>query len=961
MESSVAVPRRTTSISRSRTRRAGNGDGDGVDREAIARGDGRGPGEDGLLMGTDTVDFSIPGDGLDAQQALFDEYLSLSPITFPNGNGAVAGGEGAALTLSMASPPQTTTTGFSAPTTPEKYDEDSFLDFYAETPVDSGGPFVLSSPQMPFPNSSHPPVPTTPAPPPPPQQQPQQHHPQTQPFNMPLPFQLPYNNSGQSLRRTNTASSISSLALARSRTVLGENQASVIIPTRQSSRGPGGLAQRFNALTSSASTGQLVPTRGIAVSEKGRSQTPTPGTYKPILEGAAASASPSVSLSSTHHVQIEQLLESGLRALALLNISDALSLWKQAVGGSQEGSLTTVRALSNLCVGYRRHGNFAKSRDASRDAWRILERGIWVEVLDSLPGGHAIGGGAPSGGKSLSSNSTTISSLTSGSSASKESAIGSGTGVNTDAVVNLLVGVGLIGFDEGFALGTDDMPGGGSLNGRKGTLGGKSIGRKASYTPSHASTFHASSASSQPPLPSHQTPPPFHMPSPLPSLQEDDRDLDEALLSDPLIKSMRAVIKVVKRWLERRRFEYLASTNIGKTHQPPTLFNNHRMPSKMTRMGSLDSFSTVASSESAPSASPFPQIPVDPVLLVTVLDLCTNTGNLYYTMQSYQVATFFHESCLDLAQDILTTIPLPAKEPPASPTSSIKLSYLHSNTLMAKSRSMSHLSLCLGACGDVHRAVRFGQMSFASIASVAGPQPADRAGVHAKQWRFTRAAIAGNLGRAQFAVGRYVEGMRGCVAAVKAFSREDKYGTVEGGSCAGEQTAAADRVPTVSAADRAGLLRALVNVAACWVEAGRLGCMVNVWVGDAKTSGLRRAGTGEDVEPDFAFYDQHFAIPRPNMTSPSVSIPQRKHSALRKESMGTDIDLGILREIKVAFARKNSPLWFADVLTGIRLLERVISEAGKYKYLECVGIARFNIGLLAFCLSVVPLLYQLYS
>ncbi|KAI8839854.1 hypothetical protein BJ741DRAFT_599001, partial [Chytriomyces cf. hyalinus JEL632] len=722
------------------------------------------------------------------------------------------------------------------------------------------------------------------------------------------------------LRRTNTAS-----VLLGSKSKLSEKD--VHIPTRQSSRN---TAFPFGArgLTSSPVQVPAVLADAKSTSRNHENSSPPPA-FKPF-----PTTESSAPINSNHRVQIESLLESGARALALLNINDALSLWKQAASGAAEGSLLSLRALSNLCVAYRRQGDVAKSYESALDAWKILERHLWIEAnpvaAKSVPASIVSGSG-----RSLLSHGT-VHSL---SNSSKEA----GTlGANTDTVVNLLVGVGLIGFDEGFALGTDDSLAG--LTGRKGTIG-KGISRKASVAPS--TLGHGSHQQQQQQQQQQQA----LQQKQLQQEQERQREEEDSKIDDALIKRMRAVIKVTKTWLERRRRPAESTESAKQTassflHKQPSFAHSHS--SKITRMASLDSFSSSSSAESTSSSSAgtpsVSQIPIDPVLLVSILNLATNTGNLYFTTHHYQLATILHEAALDLSQDILTTFPLPAKTAPTSTlsTSSIKLSYIHAHTLMTKNRSMSHLSLCLGAIGDVHRAVRFGQMAQSGSTSVAGPQPADRAGSHARQWRFTRAGVAGNLARAQFAVGRYVEGIRGCVAAVDLYARTETF--MDEKDEHKEKDKHKDKDKAASQADRAGLLRALANVGACWVEAGRLGCTVHVWVGDPTGAGLRRgAGPNGDSMPEFSFYDSHFAIPRPNLSVPSVSIPQRMHSSLRRDFVGTDVDLGILDQVPIAFARKNAPLWFADVLTGIRLLQRVISEAGKHKYLECIGVARFNI------------------
>ncbi|KAJ3251297.1 hypothetical protein HDU77_005990 [Chytriomyces hyalinus] len=785
-------------------------------------------------------------------------------------------------------------------------DEDWFLDYYASTP--STAPPVL---RVPLPTSHSSSTSAT-----------------SSSFSSSVPHPsmsspLMHSNTvssfpqGGALRRTNTAS-----VLLGSKSKLSDKD--VHIPTRQSSRN---TAFPFGArgLTSSPVQVPAVLADTKSTSRNHENSSPPP-TFRP-----SPTTESSAPINSNHRVQIESLLESGARALALLNINDALSLWKQAASGAAEGSLLSLRALSNLCVAYRRQGDVAKSYESALDAWKILERHLWIEA-NPVAAKSAPASIVSASGRSLLSHGT-VHSL---SNSSKEA----GTlGANTDTVVNLLVGVGLIGFDEGFALGTDD-----SLTGRKGTIG-KGISRKASVAPSilgHGShqQQHQQQQQQQQALQQKQQQ----------QEQERQREEEDSKIDDALIKCMRAVIKVTKTWLERRRRtetpEPAKQTASSFLHKQPSFAHSHS--SKITRMASLDSFSSSSSAESSSSSSTgtpaVSQIPIDPVLLVSILNLATNTGNLYFTTHHYQLATILHEAALDLSQDILTTFPLPAKTAPSSTstTSSIKLSYIHAHTLMTKNRSMSHLSLCLGASGDVHRAVRFGQMAQSGSTSVAGPQPADRAGSHARQWRFTRAGVAGNLARAQFAVGRYVEGMRGCVAAVDLYARTETF-TDEKDEHK-DQDKHKDKDKAASQADRAGLLRALANVGACWVEAGRLGCTVHVWVGDPTGAGLRRgAGPNGDSMPDFSFYDSHFAIPRPNVSVPSVSIPQRMHSSLRRDFVGTDVDLGILDQVPIAFARKNAPLWFADVLTGIRLLQRVISEAGKYKYLECIGVARFNI------------------
>ncbi|KAJ3213740.1 hypothetical protein HDU67_002538 [Dinochytrium kinnereticum] len=206
---------------------------------------------------------------------------------------------------------------------------------------------------------------------------------------------------------------------------------------------------------------------------------------------------------------------------------------------------------------------------------------------------------------------------------------------------------------------------------------------------------------------------------------------------------------------------------------------------------------------------------VGPPIYVLCMDICTSIGNAHFARGKYLNAMTWHQSCLDLAQDAFVKWPLPVRaaealaadlsqnHPSVRPEVSMKLSYLHRSAIIARSRSFSHLGLCLQRLGEPHRAVKFHHRAISSL-NVAGPQTQLNA-PHA------RASLVGNLAIAQFEVGRVPEAARGLADAVRRFA---------------------------GCSDQVGLARARMNSAACWIESGRLGITVAIVTGASGEASL---------------------------------------------------------------------------------------------------------------------------
>ncbi|KAJ3183657.1 hypothetical protein HDU85_002086 [Gaertneriomyces sp. JEL0708] len=117
-----------------------------------------------------------------------------------------------------------------------------------------------------------------------------------------------------------------------------------------------------------------------------------------------------------------------------------------------------------------------------------------------------------------------------------------------------------------------------------------------------------------------------------------------------------------------------------------------------------------------------------PPIVVWFLQLTTNLGNAFFCLKQFQEAIHYHDVCKRLAEAVLEDYPLPPSFNAAnvsrtlsthslesaetdeearrisldngpSTKTKIKLSYLHRQTLLAQSRSLTHLGLCYQQLG----------------------------------------------------------------------------------------------------------------------------------------------------------------------------------------------------------------------------------------------------------------------
>ncbi|KAJ3333732.1 Intraflagellar transport protein 80 [Blyttiomyces sp. JEL0837] len=430
---------------------------------------------------------------------------------------------------------------------------------------------------------------------------------------------------------------------------------------------------------------------------------------------------------------------------------------------------------------------------------------------------------------------------------------------------------------------------------------------------------------------------------------------------------------------------------------PNSVSNSGTIRRRVTSVGRVPTGETGGPARSLKN----PHVELSPPLLVLLMDLCTSYGNAFFSTGKTAEALFWHQTCLDLAQETLLTFPLPLKAAEAMAAEGIpsmaglrsvplKLSYLHQNTLIARCRSFSHLGLCLQRMGEPHRSVKFQQRALASL-DVAGPQTHLIAPA-------AHAAVIGNLAAAQFDVGRLVEAVKGLADSARKFAG--------------------------IATDRSGLVRAQTNVAACWIEIGRLGATVAVVVGEtfkdtshhlghaspvvvpqrkgsiaqmindgnrnlhSQPPGfetLRRAmsvsspqappslgsgsssgsGSGNSLRQPLRqmqisqardILQNSSPVGSPLTTGNPIPIPPRLHSV----PMSKDTSVTGVRALKdeaiaaaVHKARKEGPTWFSDILSALRILQVALDEALELREVEVSGIIRFNLAA-AFILLRLP-------
>ncbi|KAJ3112107.1 hypothetical protein HDU96_004942 [Phlyctochytrium bullatum] len=385
---------------------------------------------------------------------------------------------------------------------------------------------------------------------------------------------------------------------------------------------------------------------------------------------------------------------------------------------------------------------------------------------------------------------------------------------------------------------------------------------------------------------------------------------------------------------------------------------------------------------------------IGPPIYVLCMDICTSIGNAHFAEGKFLNALTWHQSCLDIAQDTFAKWPLPVRPEPAvtesgsagaRPEVTMKLSYLHRSAILARSRSFSHLGLCLQRLGEPHRAVKFHQRAITSL-NVAGPQTQLNAPL-------VRASLVGNLAGAQFAVGRLPEAARGLADSVRRFA---------------------------GCSDRLGLARATMNAAACWIEAGRLGLTVSSVGGSEgeaafETVARKKAPTAEAVDASRAANTSNIYVPMRkasiatmmselgasgygNSQPPGLKTLQRAASAaappgidtIRRVITNTSAAASgapasaSSASLKTAFssissaggstsgvtipprlhsvtvvkerpshhaalaarfdqAKEEGPEWLVDLLGALKLLWTCVDESRAVRDVECEGLARFNI------------------
>ena len=108
--------------------------------------------------------------------------------------------------------------------------------------------------------------------------------------------------------------------------------------------------------------------------------------------------------------------------------------------------------------------------------------------------------------------------------------------------------------------------------------------------------------------------------------------------------------------------------------------------------------------------------------------------------------------------------------------------------------------------------------------------------------------------------------------------------------------------------DRTGLNRTRLNIAACWIETGRIGSHVQ---------------TASDY--------QIISSTNPGSTSANDGDSSKSKS---NNSTGN--------------AASESPKWALDIFGALHILHTILAESVEFRDYECIGLIQFNIGIYSF-------------
>ncbi|KAJ1339163.1 hypothetical protein BSLG_006301 [Batrachochytrium salamandrivorans] len=190
-----------------------------------------------------------------------------------------------------------------------------------------------------------------------------------------------------------------------------------------------------------------------------------------------------------------------------------------------------------------------------------------------------------------------------------------------------------------------------------------------------------------------------------------------------------------------------------------------------------------------------------PPIIIWLMQLTTNLGNVYFSNGEYESAIQKHESCKRLVEVVLEEYPLPedlvqAIRSPASESNALlssapfiapngashsstshaqpsaskqyRLSYLHRQALLAQARSLTHLGVCFGALGLTASSLQHHMAASTLLSTITSSIPALAGTGHLAPTRSTsksqlqvglieitsiQAAVAANVGTAWHAAG----------------------------------------------------------------------------------------------------------------------------------------------------------------------------------------------------------------
>jgi len=204
---------------------------------------------------------------------------------------------------------------------------------------------------------------------------------------------------------------------------------------------------------------------------------------------------------------------------------------------------------------------------------------------------------------------------------------------------------------------------------------------------------------------------------------------------------------------------------------------------EITRSSSVRSISSGVSSTSSTFQGSGGNPAFGPPIVVAIMDLASNTGNIHFCMGNFEESIKWHDQCIRLSEAVLEEFPLPiGHETPLQKANSlhakssrnkrvakdvkmvVRLSYLHRTTILAQIRSYTHLSMCFLQMGQDDEASYYSKRAeslskYFNDHSKSTPAPLRTSSISnttivIDQTRLYDAAVCANMGTVLFTMGR---------------------------------------------------------------------------------------------------------------------------------------------------------------------------------------------------------------